>query len=130
MHRPGRLRRTRYLAHALLLAGLLWLIIGASPTTAADVQVVIQDFAFSPATITVPVGTTIVWTNNDNNAHTASSDTAGIFDTGVLQQGQSAEATFDTPGTYTYQCELHDGMLATIIVTDASSDDGTTTPGS
>jgi plastocyanin len=103
---------------------------GANPTTAADVQVVIQDFAFSPATINVPVGTTIVWTNNDNNAHTASSDTAGIFDTGVLQQGQSAEATFDTPGTYTYQCELHDGMLATIIVTDASSDDGTTTPGS
>lgn len=127
MHIFGRLRRTRYIAHALLLAGLLWLIVSANPTTAADVQVVIQNFAFSPATITVPIGTIVVWTNKDSDPHSAASDTAGIFNTGILEQGQSVKATFGTPGTFTNQCDLHDGMLATIIVTDASSDGDTTT---
>lgn len=126
MHMFGRLRRVRYIAHALLLVGLLWLIVGANATStaAADTEITIQNFAFSPATITIPVGTTVVWTNQDSAPHTATADAAGGFDTGMLQKGQSGKITFNTAGTFAYHCTVHPRMVATIVVTGGAS--GTT----
>jgi plastocyanin len=63
---------------------------------------------FNPERISVPVGTTIVWTNDESIPHTV---TAGdeSWDSGVLQEGASYTLTFDTPGNYCYYCVLHPG---------------------
>ena len=114
----GRLRRVRYLAHGLLLVGLLWLIVGASATStaAADMQITIQNFAFAPATITVPVGTKVTWTNMDSATHTVTSDT-GAFDSKNLANGASFSFTFTQAGSYAYHCAIHARMVASIVVT-------------
>ncbi len=75
-------------------------------------------YGFSPDVITVVIGknNTVYWTNDDASVHTATSDTSGVFDTGNLAQGQSAQFTFATAGTYTYHCIYHAWMQGTIIV--------------
>jgi plastocyanin len=75
-------------------------------------------FGFTPDTITVVIGknNTVFWTNDDASIHTATSDAAGVFDTGNINQGQSAQFTFTTPGTYTYHCTYHAWMQGTIVV--------------
>ena len=76
---------------------------------------------FSPDTITVVIGknNTVYFVNNDAGVHTATSDTAGAFDTGNIQPGSTAQITMTTPGTYTYHCIYHAWMQATIIVKSA-----------
>ena len=93
----------------------------------AAAGVTIQDFAFGPASVTVNVGDTVTWTNQDDIGHTATAD-GGQFNTGILNKGQSGSATFDTAGTFTYYCQPHPNMKGTIVVQAAStggSDDGT-----
>jgi plastocyanin len=75
----------------------------------------IANFAFQPASLQVAVGTTVTWTNADSTAHTVTSDT-GAFDSGPLAPGASFSQTFMTPGTYTYHCQIHPFMTATIVV--------------
>jgi len=84
-------------------------------------------YGFTPDTITVVIGinNTIYWTNNDAAIHTATSDTAGVFDTGNIDQGTSAQVTLTTPGTYTYHCTYHAWMQGTIIVKTAQGSSGT-----
>lgn len=80
-----------------------------------EVQVGIRDFLYDPEVLTIPVGTTVTWTNYDVEPHTATG-LQGAFETGTIQQGESASITFDTPGTYVYVCQFHPNMEATIIV--------------
>lgn len=82
----------------------------------------IQNFAFTPQTITISAGESVTWTNKDSAPHTATS-TGGptSFDTGRLDQGQSKTIQFNTPGTYTYKCEFHPSMTATVVVTSAAT---------
>lgn len=92
---------------------------GASPAAAAGAQpnaVAIKDFAFTPQTLAVPAGTTVIWTNGDSTAHTVTGD-KGEFDSGPLDPGKSYRETLATPGTYAYHCQIHPGMKATIVVT-------------
>jgi plastocyanin len=84
-------------------------------TTGSPNEVVISNFAFSPATLTVKVNSTVKWTNNDSYAHTVSSDT-GLFDSGSLSSGASFSRQFTSTGTFTYHCAFHSSMKATIIV--------------
>lgn len=86
------------------------------PGEPEEISIPIQGFAYRPAEITVPVGTTITWTNMDSAPHTATADD-GSWNTGTLGQGESASITFDTPGTYPYFCAVHPSMRATVIVT-------------
>jgi len=78
-------------------------------------------FGFTPDTITVVIGrnNTINWINDDTAPHTATSDTAGVFDTGTIAPGASASLTLATPGTYTYHCSFHAWMQGTVIVKSA-----------
>ena len=78
-------------------------------------------YGFTPDTITLVIGVnnTILWTNNDASVHTATSDTAGVFDSGPLNQGQTYQFTFTTAGTYTYHCTYHAWMQGTVIVKGA-----------
>lgn len=77
--------------------------------------VTIAGFAFSPADLTVPVGTAVTWTNNDSTTHTATSDD-GSFDCGLISGGQSFTFTFSTAGTFSYHCKIHPSMVAKITV--------------
>jgi plastocyanin len=82
---------------------------------AAGPQVHIDNFQFSPATLTVPKGTTVTWTNQDDMVHTVTS-AAQTFSSASLETDDTFSFTFTTPGTYSYFCKLHPRMTATVIV--------------
>jgi plastocyanin len=77
--------------------------------------VTIQNFAFSPVTLTVSVGTTVTWTNQDGSIHTATADDKS-FDTGNIAAGATGSATFGKAGTFTYHCTVHNYMTGTVAV--------------
>ena len=83
----------------------------AGPVTA----VAIQDFAFSPQTVTVKVGSSITWTNGDGSAHSVKS-ADGSFVSQDLEQGQTFTTTFTAPGTHPYVCDIHNFMTGTVAV--------------
>jgi plastocyanin len=70
---------------------------------------------FAPNPITVAVGTTVTWTNNDSTGHTVTSNT-GAFDSGALGAGKTFSFTFQTAGTYQYHCTFHAGMVGSVVV--------------
>jgi plastocyanin len=87
---------------------------GGSPAASSQ-SVTIQNLSFQPNALTVPVGTTVTWTNNDSTQHTVTADD-GSFDSGVLQQGATFSQTFTTAGTFSYHCNIHSTMRGTITV--------------
>lgn len=80
-----------------------------------EMTMIIKNFAFSPATLTVSAGTKVTWNQQDGAPHTVTADD-GSFSSGTLAQGQSYSFTFATPGTYTYHCAIHPMMKGTVIV--------------
>ena len=105
----------------LLALGWLALVtVSPSPVLAQAQAVTIVNFAFQPATLEVPVGTTVTWTNQGSAPHTVTADD-GSFDSGTLQPGGTFSMTFDTPGTFIYHCEIHPNMMGTIVVTAAAA---------
>jgi len=113
--------------------GLLLVALGMSVPAAAADNVDIQDNQFVPATLTVHVGDTVVWTDTGSNPHSVTADD-GSFDsspagcgggiipatTGCLRKGQTFSHTFNGAGTFTYRCKIHGaaGMLGAITVTE------------
>ena len=99
---------------------LLWASLG-SPVSrgAAQDSVDIADLAFSPSTITVPAGTTVIWANQDSAEHRITGETGG-WDSGLMTPGQSYSSTFATSGRYPYICLLHPFMRGTVVVTEAA----------
>ncbi len=83
--------------------------------TVAGPQISIQNFEFSPATVDVPAGSTVTWTNNDGELHTVTSS-ENVFASPGLDADETFSYTFSTPGTYTYYCKLHPHMTGTIVV--------------
>jgi len=88
---------------------------GGGNGAAAGKTVSMQNFAFSPAEITIKKGDTVKWTNLDSVAHTVTSDD-GEFDSGLLGQNASWSRTFNEAGTFEYHCTPHPNMTAKIIV--------------
>ncbi len=86
----------------------------ASSGTSAD-AVTIQGFAFGPKSLTVPVGSTVTWTNQDPTQHTVTADD-GSFGSQPLPTGQTFSQTFSKAGTFAYHCTIHPSMTATIVV--------------
>ncbi|PWT85812.1 MAG: hypothetical protein C5B57_02210 [Blastocatellia bacterium] len=72
--------------------------------------------AYSPNPVTVTAGTTVTWVNNDTIAHTSTSDSPGVFDTGTIAAGASSSFTFQNKGSFPYHCTFHAGMVATVVV--------------
>ena len=88
----------------------------AAPRGANTVKVTIQNFAFSPLTITIDPGDSVVWTNLDSAAHSAITVQPG-FISAVVAQNQSTTVTFDRPGTFDYICGIHGAsMKGTVVV--------------
>src|SRR5436305_175318 len=86
----GQVRRYHRALWGALLALFIAVLLSLHLTTAvsADVSVNIMNFKFDPTPLVIPVGTTVVWTNQDTAPHTATSDagSAFTFDTGMLQK--------------------------------------------
>ena len=72
--------------------------------------------AYAPNPVTITSGTTVVWTNNDSIAHTSTSETPGVFDSGTIAAGGKFSFTFQNKGTVAYHCTIHPGMVGTIVV--------------
>ena len=87
----------------------------APPAASQPNTVTMANVAFGPASITVSVGTTITWQNNDGINHTSTSDT-GVWDTGTIPPGGSKTTMFSTAGTFPYHCTVHPMMTGTVIV--------------
>jgi plastocyanin len=96
---------------ALLASVGAWSGVGAQ----SEVDVPVEAFAF-PQTISVPVGTTVVWVNHDPVAHTVT-DVSQAWDSGLFDNSATFAKTFTEPGTYTYYCVPHPTMIGTIEVT-------------
>ncbi len=80
-------------------------------------EVVIDNFAFSPSTLTISVGATVHWVNRDDVPHTAtSSKRPREFDSGALDTDDRFAHQFDVAGTYDYFCAVHPHMTGQIIV--------------
>jgi plastocyanin len=92
---------------------------GSSSTPTATNSVMIQNFAFSPADITVKKGTTVTWTNNDSATHTVT-ETDGKTgpDSGDLAPSKTYSFTYNTAGTFAYHCSIHASMTGTVTVTE------------
>jgi len=83
--------------------------------SAATAGVKIDNFVFGPQTITVPVGTTVTWTNADDIPHTSVS-TEGVFKSKVLDTDEKFSYTFTKAGTYPYYCTIHPKMTGKVVV--------------
>jgi plastocyanin len=91
-----------------------------SPQPAGPAAVPIYKNAYTPKTMTVPVGQIVTWTNQDDAAHTVTTLSAPMkFDSGVFGKGKSFSHTFTAPGVYNYYCAVHPDMVGTITVTGA-----------
>lgn len=86
----------------------------ASPVAGAA-SVRIANLAFDPATITVPAGSSVTWSNDDVTPHTVTA-IDGQFDSGIFDPGASFTWTFPDPGTFAYQCLLHPTMQGSVVV--------------
>ena len=87
------------------------------PQTTSSVSantILIKNFAFDPASITVKVGSTVRWVNQDSVPHRIVF--ADGADSTVLAGMQSWSRKFDQAGTYDYACTIHPTMLGTVIV--------------
>jgi plastocyanin len=101
---------------AVFLVSVALLERGIGNTRAAPLTPVeIQDFHYLPPTLTVSAGTTVRWTNHDEETHTVTSDT-GLFGSAGLELEEGYTYTFTAPGRYSYGCDLHPLMRGTIVV--------------
>jgi plastocyanin len=136
------MRRVAYLSLAIVAVALVVAAgcgnsAGASPTASSPgtapgtgsgtggTDITIQNFAFTPQTITVKPGTTVTWTNKDSVPHNiVSTDGPSLtvtpkFNSGTMSQGQTFSFTFAKAGTYFYECSIHaniPAMHARIVV--------------
>ena len=97
------------------LIALMALLVMHGNANAADAQVKIANFTFEPAMLTVKVGTTVIWVNDDDIPHLVS-EKDGKFRSSALDTDEKFSQTFKTPGTVDYFCVLHPHMTGKIVV--------------
>lgn len=100
--------------------GMMWpggpmMGVGPAPTAPAGTSVRMSGSRFEPSTLTIRVGDTVRWFNDDALPHTVSA-TDGSWDSGNLSPGASFERRFNVAGGYGYLCRYHPGMAGTIEV--------------
>lgn len=127
--RSGKIGMSRYFivlfTLSLLIAGCSkdddYSTNGSSSTgTQGANEIFISGMAFSPASKTIAIGTTIKWINKDGTTHTVTSGTpgspSGTFNSGNFGQNGEFSFKFDQAGTFNYFCNIHQSMTGTIIV--------------
>ncbi|KAA9166847.1 copper-binding protein [Amycolatopsis acidicola] len=94
----------------------------APPAQAATQAVMMEDYAYSPSTLTVHIGDTVTWTNHDQAPHDVTTTSAPVaIKSPMLSTGQSFSYTFKTAGTYSYYCSIHPDMKAQVTVLPAAT---------
>ena len=104
----------RSLVVALILSGAA-VTTSLYAQTPTSMQFTMKDFMFSPTSLTVKAGSTVTWTNEDDEPHTVVSDDK-LFRSGSLDTNETFKFTFDKPGTYHFTCSIHPRMVGTIVV--------------
>ena len=100
------------IVRTLGLGALALVTLTAAAPMATNVE--IKHYKFGPETITVPVGATVTWTNEDDEPHTVTA--AGVFASPGLDYDETFSYTFTNPGSYRYSCKLHPQMTGTVVV--------------
>jgi len=96
---------------------------------AATKQVMIENYAFSPSSLSIKVGDTVTWTNMDTAPHTVTVSSGPVkFASPNLQKGQSFTYTFTKAGTYQYYCAVHPDMKGSVTVGGTSPAPTPSTP--
>ena len=121
------LRQKTYLLGAVgmaaLLAAALPRLTAAGETAvkaaASTATVQIDNFTFTPATLTVAAGTTVTWKNEDDSPHRIG-DKDGTFKSAALDTDDTFSHTFATAGVYPYICTIHPYMVGKIVVKPAA----------
>jgi len=102
----------------VLLLVAMAAVVSYAPAAAApegSTVVMAKDFMFAPTSLTVAAGSTVTWTNRDDEPHTVVSE-GGLFRSAALDTNESFSFRFDKPGTYRYTCSIHPRMTGTIVV--------------
>jgi plastocyanin len=107
----------------LLLAVAFLFLLAPARAEAATQHVAMENYAYSPATLTIQVGDTVTWTNHDQAPHDVVTTSApAAFRSPLLNTGESWSFTLTVPGTYAYYCSVHPDMRAQIIVEPAETE--------
>ncbi|MEU0073065.1 plastocyanin/azurin family copper-binding protein [Streptomyces sp. NPDC006332] len=114
-------RTARGAAVSAVLALLALPLLPAGQASAASYSVTMKGYAFSPANLTVPVGSTVTWTNQDTAPHDVKTTSGPVsIHSPMLNKGQSWSFTFTAAGAYGYYCTVHPNMTAGITVRPAA----------
>lgn len=108
-------RNTAALAGA---AGFGLLLFGLAPEVRSAVEpaaIRIDNFSFTPPTLVVAPGTTVTWTNADDEAHSVV-EKDRKFKSAALDTDETFSQTFTAPGEYDYICSIHPYMTGKIVV--------------
>ncbi len=102
-----------------MAVGIAWVLagicLGGATTEPATVK--IENFSYEPKELTVAVGTTVTWVNEDDVPHTATGEgESPAFDSKALDTDDKFSFTFSKAGTYPYYCKVHPHMKGTIVV--------------
>jgi plastocyanin len=89
---------------------------GQSSGAPQSEKVTIADYEYDPATIAVPVGSVVQFTNRDSTPHTVTSRESGAFESGSIETGETGRIKLEKPGTYSYYCLFHPFMKGTVRV--------------
>ena len=98
------------------------------PVNPSGPIVTVADYQFSPDSITITSGQSVLWSNNGPSAHTVTSNSSswssaslgapsGMDPYGYATGGGTFSNMFNTPGTYQYHCSIHAGMTGVVVVT-------------
>jgi plastocyanin len=79
-------------------------------------EVSMEGIAFNPSEVSVGVGDTVTWTNNESVAHDVTADSFSSGEPGGMMSGDTFEHTFEEAGTFDYVCTVHPGMEGTVTV--------------
>jgi plastocyanin len=106
-----------FLSRALCLGALVLATAATASVAVPDATVTVDNFTFGPNALTVPAGTRVVWTNQDDIPHKVVEDAdVRRFKSPALDTGDSFSFVFAQPGTYHYFCSLHPRMQGTVVV--------------
>ena len=86
-----------------------------TPVSIVNGATVLASSAYAPNPVTIAVGGSVTWTNNDSVTHTSTANN-GAFSSGAIAPGGQYTTTFNTAGSYAYHCTIHPGMVGTVTV--------------
>jgi len=91
----------------------------SAPVQTVQIKIVEKNnkYSFQPASVTIPKGAEIVWTNMSDAPHTVTSDNNAFTGSSTFMENQTFKMTFNTAGTFAYHCSVHPYMMGTITVT-------------